>query len=535
MESDCVSQVNPESGRLRDLHCCYFHCRTYCITLEQQTVWTWSKECQVPSFQRPFVMSSQVNTSSATSSQVPRSKRKLRESCNGCNQAKVKCDKTQPWCARCTSRGIVCVYSLSLRSGKRRADQSDLKVADPVDEVCTDQPPLPYKSRTPSSTPLLDNPMGVEGDVFQELLNYFNAESLLGKLNFLAKLDPQWVLENRQGQMYEGPEAPPADDVKYNHPQSWRQPSSRSSLSTIPSTLSPFSPFPSPQVSPDGLSGSLQSSATDDSFASESSRHLNSIARSLHSELPLPSPITGCQCFQLALQKLSSVNQISTLQNTTFDVALQQGKESIALLGSILRCSCRMLDNVLVIILASLISRTLSVYQSLCTAYLPHLSSPCPGNEDVNSRNPSARALQARVTLGTYELDEDDQDRLKLNIVWIELQKMEDLIIIFREQLCPPSPSPWPSSASSTYNGQFPMGGLEDGIRSPTNGGTAGSGPAPIRHHSSGEDHSRLHRELAEILARDLKMAYEALQGRMRKTNTDRRATWYSQSQEFPL
>lgn len=479
-------------------------------------------------------MSSQVNTSSANSSQIPRSKRKLRESCNGCNQAKVKCDKTQPWCARCTSRGIVCVYSLSLRSGKRRADQSELKIADTVDEICTDQSQIPYKSSAPSSTPLLDNPTAVEGDVFQELLNYFNAESLLGKLNFLAKLDPQWVLENRQGQMYEGPEAPPTDDVKYSQPQPWRQPSSRSSLSTLPSTMSPFSPFPSPQVSPDGLSTSLPSSGTDDSFTSESSRHLTSIARSLHAEIPLPSPMTGCQCFQLALQKLSSVNQISTSQNTTFDVALQQGKESIALLGSILRCSCRMLDNVLVIILASLISRTLSVYQSLCTVYLPHLSSPCPGREDINNGNPSTRAPQARVTLGTYELDEDDQDRLKLNIVWIELQKMEDLIIIFREQLCPPNPSPWSSSSAlSTFNGQFPMGGLEDGIRSPTNGGTAGSAPAPISHHFSGEDHSRLHRELAEILARDLKMAYEALQGRMRKTNTDRRATWYSQ--EFPL
>ncbi|KAL9120706.1 MAG: hypothetical protein Q9187_002739 [Circinaria calcarea] len=479
-------------------------------------------------------MSSQVTTSSANTSQAPRSKRKLRESCNGCNQAKVKCDKSQPWCARCTSRGIVCVYSLSLRSGKRRADQTDLKVAEAVEEVCPDQTQLPYKSAAPSSTPLQDNPIPVEGDVFQELLNYFNAESLRGKLNFLAKLDPQWVLENRQGQMYEGPEPPPADDGKYHQAQSWHQASSRSSLSTLPSTMSPFSPFPSPQVSPEGFSASLQSSATDESFTSESSRHLNSIACSLHTELPLPSPITGCQCFQLALQKLSSVNLISMSQTATFDVALQQGKESIALLGSILRCSCRMLDHVLVIILASLISRTLSLYQSLCTVYLGHRSPPCAGHEETNNRNPSRRAPQARVTLGMYELDEDDQDRLKLNIVWLELQKVEDVILIFREQLCAANSVPWlSSSASSTFNGPFSVGGLEDEIRSPTHGGPGGSASTPIRHDTGGEDHSRLHCELAEILARDLKMAYEAVQGRMRRTNTDRRATWYSQ--EFPL
>ncbi|KAL2888858.1 transcription factor [Ceratocystis lukuohia] len=49
---------------------------------------------------------------------VPR----LRASCDGCFQAKVKCSKARPVCSRCLISGIECRYSPSSRAGKPRAD-----------------------------------------------------------------------------------------------------------------------------------------------------------------------------------------------------------------------------------------------------------------------------------------------------------------------------------------------------------------------------------------------------------------------------
>ena len=48
----------------------------------------------------------------------------LRHSCDGCNGAKVKCSKTRPSCSRCETRKVDCVYSVSLRSAKGRAEST---------------------------------------------------------------------------------------------------------------------------------------------------------------------------------------------------------------------------------------------------------------------------------------------------------------------------------------------------------------------------------------------------------------------------
>ncbi|MDI1487097.1 MAG: hypothetical protein OHK93_006365 [Ramalina farinacea] len=45
---------------------------------------------------------------------------KLRESCDSCLVAKVKCSKQRPLCARCLITGYPCYYGPSSRSGKRR-------------------------------------------------------------------------------------------------------------------------------------------------------------------------------------------------------------------------------------------------------------------------------------------------------------------------------------------------------------------------------------------------------------------------------
>lgn len=55
-----------------------------------------------------------------SASEKPRHQR-LRQSCDGCFTAKVKCSKTQPICNRCLTGGIDCHYSPSSRIGKPKS------------------------------------------------------------------------------------------------------------------------------------------------------------------------------------------------------------------------------------------------------------------------------------------------------------------------------------------------------------------------------------------------------------------------------
>lgn len=47
---------------------------------------------------------------------------KYRASCDSCNEARVRCSQTRPSCARCLKQGFECIYGISLRAGKHRAD-----------------------------------------------------------------------------------------------------------------------------------------------------------------------------------------------------------------------------------------------------------------------------------------------------------------------------------------------------------------------------------------------------------------------------
>ncbi|KAI0123644.1 hypothetical protein BJ170DRAFT_639895 [Xylariales sp. AK1849] len=51
-------------------------------------------------------------------SRAPSSQFKLRSSCDACGQAKIKCDRGRPACARCLSQGASCVYGVSRKAGK---------------------------------------------------------------------------------------------------------------------------------------------------------------------------------------------------------------------------------------------------------------------------------------------------------------------------------------------------------------------------------------------------------------------------------
>lgn len=52
--------------------------------------------------------------------QPSRARQRLKDSCNNCALAKVKCNREKPVCSRCQDRDLACSYGLSHRSGRRR-------------------------------------------------------------------------------------------------------------------------------------------------------------------------------------------------------------------------------------------------------------------------------------------------------------------------------------------------------------------------------------------------------------------------------
>lgn len=56
--------------------------------------------------------------------QRKRVKLKLRDSCDGCSDAKIKCNKDKPVCSRCNVKGLTCCYGPSHRSGRRSTTAS---------------------------------------------------------------------------------------------------------------------------------------------------------------------------------------------------------------------------------------------------------------------------------------------------------------------------------------------------------------------------------------------------------------------------
>ena len=84
-----------------------------------------------------------------------RTRQKYKDSCTHCAGAKVRCSKEKPRCARCTERGLECLYGLSYRYGRLPARRKFQDATGFIDQAVTTAPStprelLPNGSRTPS-------------------------------------------------------------------------------------------------------------------------------------------------------------------------------------------------------------------------------------------------------------------------------------------------------------------------------------------------------------------------------------------------
>jgi hypothetical protein len=138
------------------------------------------------------------------------------------------------------------------------------------------------------------------------------------------------------------------------------------------------------------------------------------MVRPSHTQNMPTSLFASCSCFRTTILTLSTLQQLSESSHTSFDVALVHNKEAVALCLSTLKCNCAS-DSTVVLLVASLLAKIINIYQRPCGAW-----------KAVEHRKPShdAKAITARLTLGAYNVDEGDEERLKTEIVRMELRKV---------------------------------------------------------------------------------------------------------------
>lgn len=375
---------------------------------------------------------------------------KLRNSCDSCNLAKLKCSRSRPSCTRCESQGVKCVYGVSLRAGKHRANGSNVQKPSP-------ESPLSAKDSTKESTPI---PTFSTAEISRTLEPAFS--SILDSMpvntdwsSFLAEDNPYL----------------PSNSMDLNNKnispqeQSWK-PSIAQSHSDLSLNTFQFDPrytfAARPQISPQPSRCRTFSGSTLLSEAQKS---------------PLFQSNDACLCGRKILQQLLTLTATPDVP-AAFDAALNQNKHIIALCHSILNHETHQHRDIsFVLILTALIAKVIAVYETIYRSHhltkgycrrpavkstyftdigigdgdsaessepnginIEHHSTLASPRSLTGMTKPSLAPVPVRLTMGAYQLDEEDEERMILDILKLELSKVSALIKTFEHLFCGTGP-----------------------------------------------------------------------------------------------
>ncbi|KAL9582996.1 MAG: hypothetical protein Q9212_002977 [Teloschistes hypoglaucus] len=363
---------------------------------------------------------------------------KYRASCDRCYLAKVKCTKERPSCTRCKNSGTDCKYSPSQRAGKSRRPKVQVT-------------PIPQSSE-----------WSIHGQHASQPANMLPSPALThpqqhrgGGSNFPSDCSsprpslPDTILSETSS----GPTASSMlldlDDMNFFTP--WRDylPSLNTELSLPKSTTD--------------STGFTNLSSTNTTATTPSSTPVSTPAsRSSKSSEPMrvspPRLGTGCNCITAlaqALQIMQAKSAHPTSTPPTLEIILEDNRDVVARGETLLRCSC-FDDSTTIMLFTALIVKHLSFFAAfLRTADLLLLESPlqsCPPQQPLltpttttTTTNPTSSfssstccpssSATSRLTIGTYTLDAAGEDRLRIKIMMMELQKLGSLLGRIRTRL----------------------------------------------------------------------------------------------------
>ncbi|KAI2624896.1 hypothetical protein GGR54DRAFT_540360 [Hypoxylon sp. NC1633] len=381
---------------------------------------------------------------SSTKARQPR----LRASCDGCFLAKVKCSKARPICSRCLACGIECRYSPSSRAGKPKSEHNGSAQANSHQDIqqmhhnMLEDKNMAYSGthQTPSehmfgfeagwTTP----PTSVDGSISRN-------PSISTGLAILG-------VEDRSMGDHDSMAAPP--DM-YPSAMPWTPPTDLSctTFSDIPVTSSPMpgvqmrsqsfdlsmsTPMPWGDPVPQDMYSYSQvptpTSMSSNYFPSPTSTPTMRPAGPRHRSSS--STINGgsCTCFTACLQSLQALHNASSPAAPPFDLVLSLNRKAVegcAAMLSCTKCMSRSGTHTATMLLATVIGKITSFYKNASHSYFDAGSIGMAQNNLGNNLG---------VSFGGYHLNSEDGKLLELEILAIELRKLEEVYSRFREIVC---------------------------------------------------------------------------------------------------
>lgn len=361
---------------------------------------------------------------------------KLRESCDSCLVAKVKCSKTRPVCGRCLANGATCGYSPSSRAGRKHRNIAATEPAKIPARHPKAKETVKDISQNPSSGTRIPYPI----------------HDHEGRPNFSApsvctpdRPSPRHsMIENRllaaQVQGFESPDFllnPPFSDdfgdcLQFSPPPFFsdpgaRLPSPKSSDAKSPNNQAwainetPYPTAPSFQVPIDmtPFDPSLSSPSSDGAVPQDPARRFGP---------PREGFKYQCDCFAVCLQALQALHNHSWLPASTepgglpFDVVLTINREALKGCGAMLdcvKCVSKTGSSISTMLLGTIFGKIISLYGAACFFRF----------------GPASDSQAAvRLAYGAYTLTGEDRRLLEMEIIIRELKKVESVLTIYQER-----------------------------------------------------------------------------------------------------
>lgn len=179
---------------------------------------------------------------------------------------------------------------------------------------------------------------------------------------------------------------------------------------------------------PDGLSESFSLSNELVTYDNTTASYFNAHELLMVTPQSSHDDVRDCDCFHSIVQALNRIeSQSKSTRTPSLEAMLSASRDMIARGEAVLRCSCSD-DSTLVMLLTGLITKHLTFH--VCGGNgLDSLSS-----SSSSSSKTSMSLSASRVTVGNYTMDGDDEERLRIEIVMMELQKLGTLLMNFRSK-----------------------------------------------------------------------------------------------------
>ena len=397
-----------------------------------------------------------TTTNTGTNTPTPSKPVKLRESCDSCLIAKVKCSKMRPLCGRCLANGAPCAYSPSSRSGKRNRNSNG--VTKPINTSATqpnghkgpDSPRITVPNSASYLTrlmyPLLDEadrslldpntgPLGgTTSPLLQDttlvpapLLDHSGTsssdDSVFGTSDFLPT--PPF----NQGEFMDFMQSSNANDLFSATPPSPGpttddysvNPSWTSKDNGYPRHLafqSPLDMMPTGRAPSQAMHRPLAPQATPN--PQDQSHNLQKLGQRDKSQ--------PCDCFAACLLVLQTLHNHSWLLSSAqqggppFDIVLAINREAMDSCSTMLECSkcvSKSGRSISTMMLATIFGKVMSLYRAACFLRF----GPTTGMHAT-----------AQLAFGAYTVTGENRQLLEIEILLLELKKVESILAIYSER-----------------------------------------------------------------------------------------------------